>query len=176
MAARKKKKEENEPLDDFEHNEDGRGCCYQPLLTRKTDPEAADRSPSRIANVLRDLMRGGQQELRTGIASHFSPGLAALPHFQTMKFLCLSEITSHRDADRYFRYVVASATSSLSDACCGGARLRPMRQAGTPLALTTGGRPRPPCHSRSESAGGGRRVLLDSFKPELSRQPQFQFQ
>jgi hypothetical protein len=29
-------------------------------------------------------MRGGQQELRTGIASHFSPGLAALPHFQTM--------------------------------------------------------------------------------------------
>jgi hypothetical protein len=32
----------------------------------------------------RDLMRGGQQELRTGIASHFSPGLAALPHFQTM--------------------------------------------------------------------------------------------
>jgi hypothetical protein len=24
--------------------------------------------------------------LRTGIASHFSPGLAALPHFQTMVF------------------------------------------------------------------------------------------
>ena len=77
--------EENEPLDDHEHNEDGRGCCYQPLL--KTDPEAlaANRSPSRIAKVLRDLMRG-QQELRTGIASHFSPGLAALPHFQTMSF------------------------------------------------------------------------------------------
>jgi hypothetical protein len=33
------------------------------------------------------LMRGGQQELRTGIASHFSPGLAALPHFQTMVFI-----------------------------------------------------------------------------------------
>jgi hypothetical protein len=82
MAARKKDKEENETLDDLEHNEDGRGCCYQPLL--KTYPEAADRSPSSIANVLRDLMRGGQQELRTGIASHFSPGLAALPHFQTM--------------------------------------------------------------------------------------------
>ena len=81
MAARKKDKEENETLDDLEHNEDGRGCCYQPLL--KTYPEAADRSPSSIANVLRDLMRGGQQELRTGIASHFSPGLAALPHFQT---------------------------------------------------------------------------------------------
>ncbi len=82
----KKNKEENETLDDLEHNEDGRGpgCCYQPLL--KTDPEAADRSPSRIANVLRDLMTGGQQELRTGIASHFSPGLAALPHFQTMSF------------------------------------------------------------------------------------------
>jgi hypothetical protein len=64
--------EENETLDDLEHNEDrdgGRGCCYQPLL--KADPEAADRSPSRIVNVLRDLMRGGQQELRTGIASHF---------------------------------------------------------------------------------------------------------
>ncbi len=76
--------EENETLDDLEHNEDGRGCCYQPLL--KTDPEAADRSPSRITNVLRDLMRGGQQELRTGIASHFSPGLAAHPHFQTMFF------------------------------------------------------------------------------------------
>jgi hypothetical protein len=84
MAARKKDKEENETLDDLEHNEDGRGCCYQPLL--KTYPEAADRSPSSIANVLRDLMRGGQQELRTGIASHFSPGLAALPHFQTMFF------------------------------------------------------------------------------------------
>jgi hypothetical protein len=84
MAARKKDKEENETLDDLEHNEDGRGCCYQPLL--KTYPEAADRSPSSIANVLRDLMRGGQQELRTGIASHFSPGLAALPHFQTMVF------------------------------------------------------------------------------------------
>jgi hypothetical protein len=84
MAARKKDKEENETLDDLEHNEDGRGCCYQPLL--KAYPEAADRSPSSIDNVLRDLMRGGQQELRTGIASHFSPGLAALPHFQTMFF------------------------------------------------------------------------------------------
>ena len=84
MAARKKDKEENETLDDLEHNEDGRGCCYQPLL--KTYPEAADRSPSSIANVLRDLMRGGQQELKTGTASHFSPGLAALPHFQTMSF------------------------------------------------------------------------------------------
>jgi hypothetical protein len=65
------------------------GCCCQPLL--KTDPEAADRSHTeahhlRIAKVLRDLMRGGQQELRTGIASHFSPGLAALPHFQPMGF------------------------------------------------------------------------------------------
>ena len=88
MAARKKDKEENEILDDLEHNEDGRGCCYQPLL--KTYPEAADRSPSSIANVLRDLMRGGQQELRTGIASHFSPGLAALPHFQTMFFFLQS--------------------------------------------------------------------------------------
>jgi hypothetical protein len=84
MAARKKNMEENETLDDLEHNEDGRGCCYQPLL--KADPEAADRSPSRIAKVLRDLIRRGQQELRTGIASHFSPGLAALPHFQTMSF------------------------------------------------------------------------------------------
>ncbi len=92
MAARKnfkKNMEENETLDDLEHNEDGRGCCYQPLL--KADPEAAVRSPSRLANVLRDLMRGGQQELRTGIASHFSPGLAALPHFQTMGFFSGSD-------------------------------------------------------------------------------------
>ena len=80
----KKIKEENGPLDDLDQNEDGRGFCHQPLS--KTDPEAADRSPSRIVKVLRDLMRGGQQELRTGIASHFSPGLAALPHFQTMFF------------------------------------------------------------------------------------------
>jgi hypothetical protein len=39
MAARKKPKF----FDDLEHNEDGRGCCYQPLLN--TDPEAAVRSP-----------------------------------------------------------------------------------------------------------------------------------
>ena len=32
--------EENETLDDLEHNEDGRGCCYQPLL--KMDPEATE--------------------------------------------------------------------------------------------------------------------------------------
>ena len=94
MAARKKDKEENETLDDLEHNEDGRGCCYQPLL--KTDPEAADRSPSSIANVLRDLMRGGQQELRTGIASHFSPGLAALPHFQPCFFFRFDKPTFSR--------------------------------------------------------------------------------
>ncbi len=33
-------------------------------------------------------MRGGEQELKTGTVSHFSPGpgLAALPHFQTMSF------------------------------------------------------------------------------------------
>jgi hypothetical protein len=32
LAARKKIKEdlENETLADLEHNEDGRGCCYQP--------------------------------------------------------------------------------------------------------------------------------------------------
>jgi hypothetical protein len=42
-GGKKKVKEENEPLDDLEHNEDGRaGCCYQPLL--KTNPEAADRT------------------------------------------------------------------------------------------------------------------------------------
>jgi hypothetical protein len=83
MAARKKDKEENETLDDLQQNEVERGSI-QPLL--KTNSEAAERCSSSIANVLRDLMRGGQQELRTGIASHFSPGLAALPHFQTMFF------------------------------------------------------------------------------------------
>ena len=40
MTAREKVKEENETLDDLEQNEDGRGCCYQPLL--KTDPEATE--------------------------------------------------------------------------------------------------------------------------------------
>ena len=61
MAARKKIKEEleNETLADLEHNEDGRGCCYPPPL--KTDPDAADRSPSSLANVLRDLMRVGSR-------------------------------------------------------------------------------------------------------------------
>ena len=43
---------------------DAPGCCYQPLL--KANAEAADRSPSRIADVLCDLMRRGQMELRTG--------------------------------------------------------------------------------------------------------------
>ena len=75
----KKVKEQNETLDDLEHNEDGRGCCYQPLL--KTYPEAADRSPSSIANVLRDLMRGGQQELRTGIDSDQDPDLVQVRHW-----------------------------------------------------------------------------------------------
>ncbi len=59
MAAQKKNMEENETLDDLEHNEDGRGCCYQPLM-KTYYPEAADRSPSSIANELRDLMRGGK--------------------------------------------------------------------------------------------------------------------
>ncbi len=40
-----KELEENEPLDDLEHDEDGRGCCYQPLL--KTNPEAAESKPIR---------------------------------------------------------------------------------------------------------------------------------
>jgi hypothetical protein len=51
MAARKKVKGENETLDDLEQNEDERG--YQPLL--KTNSEAADRIPSRTADVLRRL-------------------------------------------------------------------------------------------------------------------------
>jgi hypothetical protein len=45
----KKVREENETLDDLEHNEDGRGCCYQPLL--KMSPEAADRGDSRPADL-----------------------------------------------------------------------------------------------------------------------------
>ncbi len=40
-------------LDDLEQNEDKRGWAYPPLL--KTKSEAADRSPSRTANVLRRL-------------------------------------------------------------------------------------------------------------------------
>jgi hypothetical protein len=56
MAARKKDKEENEvylfTLDDPQQNEDERGS-FQPLL--KTNSEAAERNPSRTANVLRRL-------------------------------------------------------------------------------------------------------------------------
>ncbi len=71
--ARKKVKEEYEPLDDLEHNdsdsEDGRGCssCHQPLLNLKTNPELE------AADVLRDLMRRGQMELITGAASPPTP-------------------------------------------------------------------------------------------------------
>ncbi len=51
MAARKKDKEENETLDDFQQNEDERSLrSIQPLL--KVTSEAAERSPSRTANVL----------------------------------------------------------------------------------------------------------------------------
>jgi hypothetical protein len=38
MAARKKNQEENETLDDLEHNEDGRGCCYPPLIEDGSSP------------------------------------------------------------------------------------------------------------------------------------------
>ena len=48
----KKVKEENETLDDLQQNEDERGC-FQPLW--KMDTEAAERTPSRTANVLRRL-------------------------------------------------------------------------------------------------------------------------
>ncbi len=39
-------KEENETLrlEDLEHNEDGRGCCYQPLLKTDQELEAAIKS------------------------------------------------------------------------------------------------------------------------------------
>ena len=52
MAARKKDKEENETLDDLQQNEDERGS-YQPLF--KANSKAAERTPSRSANVLRRL-------------------------------------------------------------------------------------------------------------------------
>jgi hypothetical protein len=99
MAARKKIKEENETvLDDLEHNdsdsEDGRGCCYQPLLKTRTDPEAADRSPPRFADVLRDFQderrtAGAELENRNLNCEPFQPRprRCALPHFQTMSFL-----------------------------------------------------------------------------------------
>ena len=77
----KKVKEENEPLDDLEHYEDGRGCCYQPLL--KTNPEAADRSPSRSADVLSDLMRRGVSHWHAVprlAATGTRPGCQCLPH------------------------------------------------------------------------------------------------
>ena len=63
----KKVREENETLDDLEHNEDGRGCCYQPLL--KTNPEAADQSPSksagRCATRLDEKRADGVESLRS---------------------------------------------------------------------------------------------------------------
>jgi hypothetical protein len=62
----KKVKEENETLDDIEHNEDRRGCCYQPLL--KPNPEAADRSPSRkrrCATRLDEKRADGVESLRS---------------------------------------------------------------------------------------------------------------
>jgi hypothetical protein len=52
IAARKKDKEENETLDDFQKNEDERRSI-QPLL--KVTSEAAERNPSRTANVPRRL-------------------------------------------------------------------------------------------------------------------------
>ncbi len=52
MAARKKDTEEDETLDDLQQNEDERGSI-QPLL--KANSEAAERSSSRTANVLRRL-------------------------------------------------------------------------------------------------------------------------
>ena len=72
----KKVKEENETLDDLQQNEDERGC-FQPLL--KTDTEAAERNPSRTANVLRRLDERRTDGDENRICEPPSPGLAALP-------------------------------------------------------------------------------------------------
>ena len=79
MAARKKVKDENGPLDDLEQNEDGRGC-YQSLL--KTS-EAADRNPSRTADVLRrrDEKRADGVENRS--CEPPGTGLRRLPSFSS---------------------------------------------------------------------------------------------
>ncbi len=98
---KKKDMEENETLDsdDLQQNEDERGSI-QPLL--KANSEAAERSSSRTAaSVLhcygdRDLMRGGQMELRAGTAGPFSPGLAALPSFSNHVAFCEAGTSSCR--------------------------------------------------------------------------------
>ena len=72
----KKVKEENETLDDLQQNEDERGC-FQPLL--KTDTEAAERNPSRTANVLRRLDERRTDEVENRSCEPPNPGLAALP-------------------------------------------------------------------------------------------------
>ena len=72
----KKVKEENGPLDDLDQNEDGRGC-FQPLL--KADSEAAERNPSRTANVLRRLDERRTDEVENRSCEPPNPGLAALP-------------------------------------------------------------------------------------------------
>ena len=72
----KKVKEENETLDDLQQNEDERGC-FQPLW--KMDTEAAERTPSRTASVLRRLDERRTDGDENRICEPPSPGLAALP-------------------------------------------------------------------------------------------------
>ena len=76
MAARRKDKEENETLDDLQQNEDERGC-FQPLW--KMDTEAAERTPSRTASVLRRLDERRTDGDVNRSCEPPSPGLAALP-------------------------------------------------------------------------------------------------
>ena len=72
----KKVKEENETLDDLQQKEDERGC-FQPLW--KMDTDAAERTPSRTASVLRRLDERRTDGDENRICEPPSPGLAALP-------------------------------------------------------------------------------------------------
>ena len=94
----KKVKEENETLDDLQQNEDERGC-FQPLW--KMDTEAAERTPSRTANVLRRLDERRTDGDENRICEPPSPGLAALPFiFKPLGFFP-STVSSWSYASRF---------------------------------------------------------------------------
>ncbi len=97
MAARKTTTKKTNP-DDLQQNEDERGSIplVYPAASSFEDDFGSSRTKlikNRQLMCYGDLMRGGQMELRTGTASPFSPGLAALTSFSepcgTLFFLAL---------------------------------------------------------------------------------------
>jgi hypothetical protein len=109
MAARKKTTKKTNP-DDLQQNEDERGSIPLVYPAAFEDDFGSSRTKlikNRQLMCYGDLMGGGQMELRTGTASPFSPGLAALPvppslHFQShvVVFLRL-RLSTVTTADRF---------------------------------------------------------------------------